>query len=67
MPTARASRRGFRRSRRWPPGGYQRVNFALAATAAEAFLGRAPSRDALAAAAAQTRVAGRLDVSTSAR
>ncbi len=45
-----------------PPGGYQRANFALAASAAEAFLGRAPSREALAAAAAQTRVAGRLDV-----
>jgi dihydrofolate synthase / folylpolyglutamate synthase len=44
------------------PGGYQRANFTLAVAAAEAFLGRAPSREALAAAAAQTRVAGRLDV-----
>jgi dihydrofolate synthase / folylpolyglutamate synthase len=45
-----------------PLGGYQRVNFALAAAAAEAFLGRALDRHALQSAAEQTRVPGRLDV-----
>ncbi len=44
------------------PGGYQRANFALAAAAAEAFLGRSPEPGALASAAAETRVAGRLEV-----
>lgn len=42
--------------------GYQRGNFALAATAAEALLGRPPEREALERAAAETHVPGRLDV-----
>jgi dihydrofolate synthase / folylpolyglutamate synthase len=45
-----------------PVGAYQRANFALAAVAAGAFLGRAPATSALSSAAAETRVAGRLDV-----
>jgi dihydrofolate synthase/folylpolyglutamate synthase len=45
-----------------PVGAYQRANFALAAAGAGAFLGRAPNTTVLAAAAAETRVAGRLDV-----
>ena len=44
------------------PGRFQRGNFALAAAAAEAFLGRAPDVGALERAAAQTRIPGRLDV-----
>jgi dihydrofolate synthase / folylpolyglutamate synthase len=43
-------------------GGFQRGNFALAATAAEAFLGRPLERAALEAAAAETVVPGRLEV-----
>jgi dihydrofolate synthase/folylpolyglutamate synthase len=43
-------------------GEFQRRNFALAAAAAEAFLAREPDADALARAAAETRVPGRLDV-----
>ena len=43
-------------------GGFQRGNFALAAAAAEAFLGRALDPAAVAAAARETRVAGRMDV-----
>jgi len=43
-------------------GSFQRRNFALAAAAAEAFLERAPEREALADAAAATRIPGRLDV-----
>jgi dihydrofolate synthase/folylpolyglutamate synthase len=45
-----------------PLGGYQRVNFALADAAAGAFRDRSPGAAVLTAAAAQTRVAGRLDV-----
>jgi dihydrofolate synthase / folylpolyglutamate synthase len=43
-------------------GGFQRANFALAASAAEAFLGRPLEREAVAAAAAETIVPGRLEV-----
>jgi dihydrofolate synthase / folylpolyglutamate synthase len=43
-------------------GGFQRGNFALAATAAEAFLGRPLDRSAVEAAAAETVVPGRLEV-----
>ena len=43
-------------------GGFQRGNFALAATAAEAFLGRPLDRPAVEAAAAETVVPGRLEV-----
>ena len=43
-------------------GGFQRGNFALAAAAAEAFLGRPLERAALDAAAAETVVPGRLEV-----
>jgi dihydrofolate synthase/folylpolyglutamate synthase len=42
--------------------GYQRGNFALAAAAAEAFLGRPLDREAVERAAAETHVQGRLDV-----
>jgi dihydrofolate synthase/folylpolyglutamate synthase len=41
---------------------FQRRNFALAAAAAEAFLGRPLERDAAERAAADTRIPGRLDV-----
>jgi dihydrofolate synthase/folylpolyglutamate synthase len=44
------------------PGSFQRRNFALAAAAAEAFLGRPLERGAVERAAAETRVPGRLDV-----
>jgi dihydrofolate synthase/folylpolyglutamate synthase len=44
------------------PGRFQRRNFALAATAAEAFLGREPDAEALGSAASETRIPGRLDV-----
>jgi dihydrofolate synthase / folylpolyglutamate synthase len=43
-------------------GGFQRRNFALAAAAAEAFLERPLDPEAVAAAAAATTVAGRLEV-----
>ena len=43
-------------------GGFQRGNFALAAAAAEAFLGHALDPAAVTAAAGETRVAGRMDV-----
>jgi dihydrofolate synthase/folylpolyglutamate synthase len=43
-------------------GAYQQRNFALAAAAAEAFLGRPLERDAVEGAAAETRIPGRLDV-----
>jgi len=43
------------------PGGFQRRNFAVACAASEAFLGRSLERDAVAAAAAETRVSGRLE------
>ena len=43
-------------------GGFQRGNFALAATASEAFLGRPLDRSAVEAAAAETVVPGRLEV-----
>jgi dihydrofolate synthase / folylpolyglutamate synthase len=42
--------------------GFQRRNFALAAAAAESFLGRPLERDAVERAAAETRIPGRLDV-----
>jgi len=45
-------------------GGFQRTNFALAAAAAEAFLGRQLEPAALEAAAAETLVRGRLEVVT---
>lgn len=44
------------------PGDFQRRNFALAAAAAEAFLGRPPDPQAVHSAAAETRVPGRLDL-----
>ncbi len=44
------------------PGRFQRQNFALAAHAAEAFLGRPLDQQAVLRAAAETRVPGRLDV-----
>ena len=44
------------------PGRFQRRNFALAAAAAEAFLGREPDAEAIRGAAAETRIPGRLDV-----
>jgi len=44
------------------PGLFQRRNFALAAAAAEAFLGRPLDRAAVEHAAAETRIPGRLDV-----
>jgi dihydrofolate synthase / folylpolyglutamate synthase len=44
------------------PGIFQRRNFALAAAAAEAFLGRPLDQDALKRAGAETRIPGRLDV-----
>jgi len=44
------------------PGRFQRDNFALAAAAAEAFLGRPLDRFAVAAAAAKTAIPGRLEV-----
>ena len=44
------------------PGRFQRGNFALAARAAEAFLGRPLEATAVRRAAAETRVPGRLDV-----
>jgi dihydrofolate synthase/folylpolyglutamate synthase len=43
-------------------GGFQRANFALAAAAAEAFLGRPLEPAAVEAAARETRVPGRMDV-----
>jgi dihydrofolate synthase / folylpolyglutamate synthase len=42
-------------------GSFQRLNFAVAATAAEAFLGRELDPEALAGAGADTRVPGRLE------
>jgi dihydrofolate synthase / folylpolyglutamate synthase len=44
------------------PGRFQRRNFALATEAAQAFLGRALEPGAVAAAAAEVRVPGRLEV-----
>jgi dihydrofolate synthase/folylpolyglutamate synthase len=44
------------------PGEFQRRNFALAAAAAIAFLGRAPDLDAIYRAGSETRIPGRLDV-----
>jgi dihydrofolate synthase / folylpolyglutamate synthase len=44
------------------PGRFQRRNFALAATAAQAFLGRDLDAAALRRAGAETRIPGRLDV-----
>jgi dihydrofolate synthase / folylpolyglutamate synthase len=44
------------------PGRFQRRNFALAAAAADAFLGRPLDQGALARAGAETRIPGRLDV-----
>jgi dihydrofolate synthase / folylpolyglutamate synthase len=43
-------------------GGFQHVNFGLAAAAAEAFLGRALEDEAVKSAAAETLVPGRLEV-----
>jgi dihydrofolate synthase / folylpolyglutamate synthase len=43
-------------------GRFQRGNFAIAAAAAEAFLGRPLDRTALAAAAAQTSIPGRVEI-----
>jgi dihydrofolate synthase/folylpolyglutamate synthase len=43
-------------------GAFQRANFALAEAAAEAFLGRAPDRQALRRAAAELEVPGRLQL-----
>jgi dihydrofolate synthase / folylpolyglutamate synthase len=44
------------------PGNFQRRNFALAAAAAEAFLGRPLDRRAVERAGGETRIPGRLDV-----
>jgi dihydrofolate synthase/folylpolyglutamate synthase len=44
------------------PGHFQRRNFALAAAAAEAFLGHPLDEDAVRRAGAETRIPGRLDV-----
>ncbi len=44
------------------PGGFQRANFAVAHAAAQAFLGHELDPSAVARAAAETRVPGRLDV-----
>jgi dihydrofolate synthase / folylpolyglutamate synthase len=44
------------------PGGFQRANFALAAAAASAFLGRELELAALTAAARETRIPGRMDL-----
>ena len=44
------------------PGRFQRSNFALAAAAAEAFLGRPLDREALERAGFETRIPGRLDI-----
>jgi dihydrofolate synthase / folylpolyglutamate synthase len=44
------------------PGRFQRGNFALAAAAAEAFLGRPLDRVALEAAAAETTIPGRVEI-----
>jgi dihydrofolate synthase/folylpolyglutamate synthase len=44
------------------PGRFQRGNFAIAAAAAEAFLGRPPDPAALEAAAAQTTIRGRVEI-----
>jgi dihydrofolate synthase/folylpolyglutamate synthase len=44
------------------PGRFQRRNFALAAAAAQAFLGRGLDRSALEAAGAEIRIPGRLEV-----
>ena len=44
------------------PGRFQRRNFALAAAAAEAFLGRPLDREALERAGFETRIPGRLDI-----
>jgi dihydrofolate synthase / folylpolyglutamate synthase len=44
------------------PGAFQRRNFALAAGAAEAFLGQSLDPEALSGAAAETGIPGRLDV-----
>ena len=43
-------------------GGFQRTNFALAAAAAEAFLGRPLDHAAVRSAAADTRIPGRLEI-----
>jgi dihydrofolate synthase/folylpolyglutamate synthase len=43
-------------------GRFQRTNFALAAAAAEAFLGRAPDAGAVERAAAETLISGRVEV-----
>jgi dihydrofolate synthase/folylpolyglutamate synthase len=44
------------------PGGFQRANFSLAATAAEAFLGHELDPSALHSAARDTRIPGRMDL-----
>src|SRR5215207_5837149 len=44
------------------PGGFQQANFALAAAAASASLGRELDRGALRAAQSETRIPGRMDV-----
>jgi dihydrofolate synthase / folylpolyglutamate synthase len=44
------------------PGGFQRGNFAIAAAAAEAFLGRPLDRAALEAAAHETTIPGRVEI-----
>jgi dihydrofolate synthase/folylpolyglutamate synthase len=64
-----ARERGARRVRATEPtglsllaaGGFQRGNFAVACAAAEAFLGRPLDADAVAHAAAHTRIPGRMD------
>jgi dihydrofolate synthase/folylpolyglutamate synthase len=53
---------GGRRPRLRALGAFQRRNFALARAAAEAFLDRELDGDAVASAAAETRVPGRLEV-----
>jgi dihydrofolate synthase / folylpolyglutamate synthase len=58
-PVARPADRGIAMR---APGRFQRRNFALAAAAAEAFLGRPLDQAAVERAGAETRIPGRLDV-----
>ena len=59
VPGARPADRGIAMR---APGRFQRRNFALAAAAAEAFLGRPLDQAAVERAGAETRIPGRLDV-----
>jgi len=61
-PEAPAARPAHRAIAMRAPGRFQRRNFALAAAAAEAFLGRRLDPAAVQRAGAETRIPGRLDV-----